>query len=199
MKHAITLLIAMFGALSVLSSQNSFFNHLIDFQSTLAPGLNDWATPPHFEDANDERFCQDRHSIQFLLKNNFQNLPKQVLPFQHFSAIGISTYAGIATGTSIRTSKEDLSGISDASRGIATEKFMASAFAKPANGFIPIRVNSLDEESKLQIFKVNGDLVYETKLQALETSLDINQLDYGYYIVSYSSKADAWRLPLIKH
>ena len=76
--------------------------------------------------------------------------------------------------------------------------FVPEAFPIPAANNIPIRIPSLEDNSRVMILSLEGQIIYEEQLFDLETWIDINQLDYGYYIVKYESSNSSWQLPLIK-
>lgn len=81
---------------------------------------------------------------------------------------------------------------------IEIQGFVPEAFPIPAKSNIPIRIPSLETNSRVMILSLEGQVLYEEQLFSLETWININQLDYGYYIVKYEGANFTWQLPLVK-
>ena len=76
--------------------------------------------------------------------------------------------------------------------------FEPQPFPIPAKGAIPIRIPGVEADSRIYILNLEGEILYEARLISLETWLDIQTLEMGYYIVKYEGGNNSWKLPLIK-
>ena len=193
MRHTILLLLAMLGSLSTISSQNVFFNRTSNYglfsnftlnqETSFDLLLHDFDPLNVYTETND--------LLQYNLLGGLSGIS---YPTSYFSGLNISTFAGASGAHSTITSED----ISTGAIGIS-QQLVPNTFSNPILDYLPIKVANVDEESKLKIYKVSGELVFETALLTLETELDVKALEYGYYIVEYTSKGAAWKLPLIKH
>ena len=107
-----------------------------------------------------------------------------------------NTVEGCWRNTSLKSKRLEVGG-GVTSKNLLT--FELEAFPIPAKGNIPIRIPRLEANSRVLIMSLEGQVLYEEQLFSLETFIDINQLDFGYYIVKYESNNYSWQLPLIKH
>lgn len=193
MRHTILLLLAMLGSLSTISSQNVFFNRTSNFALFSNYTFN--------QETSFDTFLHDFDPLSTYAETDelfpnkiLRGLSTTVYPTTYFSGLGVSTFVGYSGAHSTTASENTNTG----TVGIS-QQLIPNAFTSPILDYLPIKVACVDEESKLKIYKVNGELVLETALLSLETELDVKALEYGYYIVEYSSKETAWKLPLIKH
>lgn len=108
------------------------------------------------------------------------------------------TYLSASLEGCWRSSKSTIEGYGG---GLSRSKIIAfepQAFPIPAKELIPIRIPELEPNSKIYILNLEGEILHEARLTALETWLDIQMLDIGYYIVKYEGGNASWKLPLIK-
>ena len=193
MKHTITLLIAMLGSLSIISSQN-LFDPLFRSYEPISMFQEGW----NQEYLGHSTLFSSIEEESVFLKPNFLQATS-LHSNRHFSGIFLSTYIGNSLASSFNTTNsvvnKEAGATTTASNVLA---YTPHLFANPVRDFLPVRLNSFEAENALKIYRLNGELVYETSLEALENQVDIQSLDYGYYIVEYSSNGDGWRLPLIK-
>lgn len=113
--------------------------------------------------------------------NGMSNVKVTDMDLRNDNAVYVSTYGrGIFSGVFTATS-------------LATDDFSISkdikVYPNPSNGVVNISINNFQGKVNLQVFDMNGRVVYEVKNDdfSIEKAIDLNSLSSGMYILKIAA------------
>ena len=121
----------------------------------------------------------------------FESLDCDPLESEYFIPPTINDYAS-AFVLKLDTNRIDFTGVPE----LETASF--ELYPNPTVGKVTIKIEQVLSGSALSIYNLQGQILFRKELDAIETSLDIDRLPAGTYLIEVSNSSHRSVLPLVK-